>query len=59
MRARFMRQDEFEFLPTLKLLIIGNHKPVLHSVDDAIGGASISCHSPGSRLVPIITSMRS
>jgi putative DNA primase/helicase len=36
MRARFMRKDEFEFLPTLKLLIIGNHKPVLHSVDDAM-----------------------
>jgi len=36
MRARFMRQDEFEFLPVLKLLIIGNHKPVLHNVDDAM-----------------------
>jgi putative DNA primase/helicase len=33
--ARFMRQDEFEFVPQLKLMIIGNHKPVLRNVDDA------------------------
>jgi putative DNA primase/helicase len=35
-RARFMRQDEFEFVPQLKLLISGNHKPGLRSVDEAI-----------------------
>jgi putative DNA primase/helicase len=35
-RARFMRQDEFEFQPQLKLLISGNHKPGLRSVDEAI-----------------------
>lgn len=35
MTARFMRQDEFEFMPVLKLLIIGNNKPGLSSVDDA------------------------
>jgi putative DNA primase/helicase len=35
-RARFMRQDEFEFEPQLKLLISGNHKPGLRSVDEAI-----------------------
>jgi putative DNA primase/helicase len=33
--ARFMRQDFFTFLPTFKLLIVGNHKPVLHNVDEA------------------------
>jgi putative DNA primase/helicase len=33
--ARFMRQDFFEFLPQFKLVVIGNHKPVLHNVDDA------------------------
>jgi putative DNA primase/helicase len=33
--ARFMRQDEFEFVPQLKLMIVGNHKPVLRNVDDA------------------------
>src|SRR3954470_14800580 len=33
--ARFMRQDFFEFLPQFKLMIIGNHKPVLRNVDDA------------------------
>jgi putative DNA primase/helicase len=33
--ARFMRQDFFEFSPQFKLVIIGNHKPVLRSVDDA------------------------
>jgi putative DNA primase/helicase len=33
--ARFMRQDNFTFRPTFKLIIVGNHKPVLHNVDDA------------------------
>jgi putative DNA primase/helicase len=33
--ARFMRQDFFEFIPQFKLAIVGNHKPVLRSVDDA------------------------
>jgi putative DNA primase/helicase len=33
--ARFMRQDFFTFTPQFKLTIIGNHKPVLHNVDDA------------------------
>ncbi len=34
--ARFMRQDFFEFVPTFKLVIAGNHKPGLRSVDEAI-----------------------
>ena len=34
--ARFMRQDFFEFVPQFKLLIAGNHKPGLRSVDEAI-----------------------
>jgi putative DNA primase/helicase len=34
--ARFMRQDYFEFTPQFKLLIAGNHKPGLRSVDEAI-----------------------
>lgn len=34
--ARFMRQDFFEFVPAFKLLIAGNHKPGLRSVDEAI-----------------------
>jgi putative DNA primase/helicase len=33
--ARFMRQDNFTYVPQFKLMIIGNHKPVLHNVDDA------------------------
>jgi putative DNA primase/helicase len=33
--ARFMRQDFFEFTPQFKLMIVGNHKPVLHNVDEA------------------------
>lgn len=33
--ARFMRQDFFTFKPQFKLMIVGNHKPVLHNVDDA------------------------
>jgi putative DNA primase/helicase len=35
-RARFMRQDFFEFEPQFKLAIAGNHKPGLRSVDQAI-----------------------
>ncbi len=34
--ARFMRQDFFEFTPQFKLLIAGNHRPSLRSVDEAI-----------------------
>jgi putative DNA primase/helicase len=34
--ARYMRQDFFEFLPEFKLLVAGNHKPGLRSVDEAM-----------------------
>jgi P4 family phage/plasmid primase-like protien len=34
--ARFMRADFFEYVPQFKLLIAGNHKPSLRSVDEAI-----------------------
>ena len=34
--ARFMRQDFFDFAPAFKLLIAGNHRPELRSVDEAI-----------------------
>jgi putative DNA primase/helicase len=34
--ARFMRQDHFEFTPQFKLMIAGNHKPSLRTVDEAI-----------------------
>lgn len=34
--ARHMRQDFFEFVPKFKLMIAGNHKPALQSVDEAI-----------------------
>jgi putative DNA primase/helicase len=34
--ARFMRQDFFTYVPQFKPLIVGNHAPRLHSVDDAI-----------------------
>lgn len=33
--ARFMQKDLFTFKPKFKLLIVGNHKPSLNSVDDA------------------------
>jgi len=33
--ARFMRQDNFTFVPDFKLTISGNHKPALRNVDDA------------------------
>jgi putative DNA primase/helicase len=34
--ARFMRGDFFDFTPCLKLFIVGNHKPRLSTVDEAI-----------------------
>lgn len=34
--AQFMRQDFFEYTPQFKLIIAGNHKPGLRSVDEAI-----------------------
>lgn len=34
--AHFMRQDDFEFQPEFKLLIAGNHKPQMRSVDEAM-----------------------
>lgn len=34
--ARFMRQDDFTYIPQFKLVIVGNHKPSFRSVDDAI-----------------------
>ncbi|WP_128920076.1 phage/plasmid primase, P4 family [Bradyrhizobium nanningense] len=36
MTARFMRQDFFDFDPTFKLFIVGNHKPRLTVVDEAM-----------------------
>jgi putative DNA primase/helicase len=34
--ARFMRQDFFTFVPVFKLIIAGNHKPTLKTVNEAI-----------------------
>jgi putative DNA primase/helicase len=34
--ARFMRQDFFDFAPQFKIMIMGNHKPSVRSVDEAI-----------------------
>ncbi len=34
--ARFMRQNFFTFKPKFKLVVVGNHKPVLKVVDDAM-----------------------
>lgn len=34
--ARFMRGDYFEYRPQFKLILLGNHKPVLSSVDEAM-----------------------
>ena len=36
LQGRFMRQDFFEFNPQFKLMIIGNNKPSLRGVDEAI-----------------------
>jgi P4 family phage/plasmid primase-like protien len=34
--ARFMRQDFFEYTPQFKLFVIGNHRPYISSVNEAI-----------------------
>jgi putative DNA primase/helicase len=34
--ARFMRQDFFEYVPQFKLIVAGNHKPGLRTVDEAM-----------------------
>jgi putative DNA primase/helicase len=34
--ARFMRQDFFEFIPQFKLVIAGNHKPTIRTIDEAM-----------------------
>jgi len=34
--ARFMRQDFFTYTPQFKLFIIGNHRPNLRNIDEAI-----------------------
>lgn len=35
-KARFMRQDFFEFDPTHKLIVVTNHKPVVRGLDKGI-----------------------
>lgn len=34
--AHFMRQDDFTFKPQFKLYFLGNHKPEIRNIDDAI-----------------------
>jgi putative DNA primase/helicase len=34
--ARFMRGDFFDYMPKFKLFIVGNHKPQIRNVDDAM-----------------------
>ena len=34
--ARFMRGDFFEFIPAFKLVMVGNHRPVIRNPDDAM-----------------------
>ena len=34
--ARFMRQDFFDYMPQFKLIVSGNHKPALSTVDEAM-----------------------
>jgi putative DNA primase/helicase len=34
--ARFMRQDFFTYIPQFKLVVVGNHKPGLRNIDEAI-----------------------
>jgi putative DNA primase/helicase len=57
--ARFMRQDNFTFDPQFKLTIIGNHKPTLRTVDDAIRRRLNIVPSFSSRQTPTPSSSKS
>lgn len=35
-KARFMRQDFFDYRPNFKLVVMGNHRPILHNVDSSL-----------------------
>jgi putative DNA primase/helicase len=35
-KANFMRQDNFTYMPEFKLIVLGNYKPSLRSVNDAM-----------------------
>lgn len=35
-KARLMRQDFFQFVPQFKLCVVGNHKPAIRNVDEAM-----------------------
>ena len=35
-KARFMRQDNFQYIPTFKLVFVGNHKPAIRDPDGAM-----------------------
>jgi putative DNA primase/helicase len=35
-KARFMRQDFFKFAPLFKIMMAGNHRPVIRNPDDAM-----------------------
>lgn len=35
-KARFMRQDNFQYTPTFKLVFVGNHKPAIRDLDGAM-----------------------
>jgi putative DNA primase/helicase len=34
--ARFMRQDFFDYVPTYKILVVGNHEPEIKGADEAM-----------------------
>lgn len=43
-----MRADFFEYTPNFKLMIAGNHKPTLRSVDEAILLLIHEVHEPSA-----------
>ena len=47
--ARFMRQDFFNYVPQLKLLVAGNHKPSLRTVDETIRRRKAGAQEPWAR----------
>jgi putative DNA primase/helicase len=49
--ARFMRQDFFNYVPQLKLLVAGNHKPSLRTVDETIRRRKAGAQEPWARLL--------
>lgn len=52
--ARYLYREYFSFYPVLKLMISGNHTPIITGMTMEFGGESTWCHSTRSLKIPIL-----